>query len=238
MKASIFDLDGTLTLKNKFLMTNFSRYLTSKNIFPKSSFDEIEKSLKLYFKNNISYREAAFQLTKVYSTALKGVKINVIEKEAEKFVNEEVIKEYLYHYTKALVKLMKNYGITIGISGAPKEVVEFLGKYLKFDLCYGTELEVENGICTGKMKLNLIIKETKEAILEKIIKEKNINLSESFGFGDTDQDLSFLSKVGTPIALNPDVEMLKLFKKNKWLFFTSKDDVVKNIKKILKENIK
>jgi len=233
MIATIFDLDGTLTLKNKFLMTNFARYLTSKNIFSKDNFAIIEKDKRSYFEKKITYRQAAFRLSSVYSIALKGVKISDIEKEAEKFVNEEVIKEYFYNYTEALANLMKKHGITIGISGAPKEVVVCLGKHLNFDLCHGTEVEVEKGICTGRLKQNLIIKETKEAILEKIIRENKIDLSKSFGFGDTDQDLSFLSKVGNPIVLNPDNELLSIAKKNGWMILRAEDDVIGEISKII-----
>ena len=122
MKASFFDLDGTLIEKQKFLMTNFSRHLASKNIFPKKDYSEIENMTSSYFRKKISYRKVAVELPRIYSTALKGVKIEDIEREGETFA-EEVINGYFYPFAIDITKLMKNYGLTIGISGAPKEVV-------------------------------------------------------------------------------------------------------------------
>jgi len=130
--------------------------------------------------------------------------------------------------------LMKTYGMTIGISGSPIEVVNLVGKKFDFDITYGSELEVKDGIYTGRIKHNMIIKETKEKALAKLVEEKKIELNKSFGFGDTEQDLSFLSQVRVPVALNPNSMLLKVAIRNNWLVFTSKDDVAKSIKKLLK----
>lgn len=46
-RASFFDIDETLMQKEKFLMTNFSRRLTLKNLFPKESYSEVENIRKL-----------------------------------------------------------------------------------------------------------------------------------------------------------------------------------------------
>jgi len=231
--ASFFDLDGTLVKKDKWLMTNFSRHLFSKGILPKASLAEIEKIKELYFKNKISYREMALSLPEVYSVALKGVKVDNIEKEAKNFVNENVIVGYFYPFTEGLTKLMKNHGITIGISGAPKEVVSNIGTHLKFDLFFGTEVEEKNGIYTGKLKQNLIIRETKEEVLGKIVKEENIDLKNSYAFGDTEQDEPMLSNVGNPVAINPNQELLNIAQRNGWMTFYIDDNVIGEMTKKL-----
>jgi HAD superfamily hydrolase (TIGR01490 family) len=231
-KASFFDWDGTLTNVNKgFLMIDFSKHLASRNIFPKESYSKMEESKNLYFEGKLNYREAIGRIPRIYSTTLKGVSENDIKKEAEIFA-DKVVEEYLHPYAKDLVTLMSKYGMIIGISGAPKELVASLGRRLNFDLSYGSEVEIENEIYTGVLKQNLVIKEIKEAILENIVKENKIDLSKSFGFGDTEQDSSFLSKVGFPIILNPNSKLLDIAKQNDWPIFTSKDDVAVNVKKL------
>jgi len=232
MRASFFDIDGTLV--KGLMIYEFAKHLADKTLIKKSFFKEMNSYVMLYLKNKITYREIAIIVPKLYAKGLKGVNVNIVKKEAKKFV-DKYIKKFIQPYTQDLVRLMKSHGLTIGISGSPIEVVSCVGELFNFDLTYGTELEVLNGKYTGKIKQNLIIKETKEDVLKKIIKENKIGLTKSFGFGDTEQDLSFLSKVGHPVALNPNSTLLKIFKKNKWPFFTSKDDVVKSIKKDLEK---
>jgi phosphoserine phosphatase len=47
-------------------------------------------------------------------------------------------------------------------------------------------------------------------LLKKIIKQNNVDLKKSFGFGDTAQDMAFISKVGYPVAVNPNEELLRI----------------------------
>lgn len=234
MRASFFDWDGTLTdLKKGFLMIDFSKHLASKNLFSKESYFKMEEFKNLYSKGKLSYREAIGKIPRAYSIALKGISEHDIKREAEIFA-DKVIKGYLQPYTKNLVDLMNGYGMTIGISGAPKELVVSLGNRLNFDLSFGSEVEIKNGICIGVLKHNLVMKEAKEVVLEKVTKENDIDLSESFGFGDTEQDLAFLSKVRNQVALNPNHKLLTIAKNNRWLIFNSSDDVISEISKKLK----
>jgi HAD superfamily hydrolase (TIGR01490 family) len=234
MKASFFDIDGTLV--KGLMIYEFAKHLANKGLIEKSFFEKMNSYVMLYLKNKMTYRKLAIIAPNLYAKGLRSVKVSIVKKEAKRFV-DSYIKEFIHPYTMELVKLMKSYGMTIGISGSPIEVVSYTGKIFDFDLTYGGELEIRNGRYTGKIKQNLIIKEKKEEVLKKIIKENKIDLTKSFGFGDTEQDLSFLSKVKYPIALNPNLKLLEIFKKKGWPSFTSKDDVARNIKKSLKENI-
>jgi len=180
----------------------------------------------------MSYRKLVLVVPDLYSEIIKNLKVEDITKEAKNFINS-YIKKSIQPYAKELVKLMRGYGMTIGISGSPFEVVNYVGEMFSFDITYGTKLESVDGFYTGKIKQNMAIKETKEAILGKIISENKIDLSKSFGFGDTKQDLSFLSKVGNPVVLNPDQELLSIARKNGWMIFHSGDDIINEISKKL-----
>jgi HAD superfamily hydrolase (TIGR01490 family) len=233
-KASFFDWDGTLTdIKKVFLMNSFSEHLVSKGLFPRKGYLQIEDLRHLYGQGKISYREAAGGIPSVYASFLKGVRIIDLQREATNFA-DKVIKEYAYPYTRDLITLMGEYGMTIAISGAPEEVVMALGKNIGFDLSYGTILQSKNGVCTGSIKQNLVLKETKEAIVSKIIKENSINLEKSYAFGDTAEDTPLLSKVENPVALNPNRELLAIAKKNRWMTLYSDEDVVNKINERIK----
>jgi len=227
MKASFFDIDGTLV--KGLMIAEFPRQLSERGIFDKKLFEEIENWVKKYREDKTTYRKIALEIPKIYSKGMKGLKEIDVKKEARKFV-KVYLKKFIQPYTIDLVKLMKKYGMTIGISGSPIEVVSLVGRMFNFDLTYGSELEIKNGVYTGKMKRNMIIKETKEVVLGKIIRQNKIDLNKSFGFGDTEQDMSILSKVKYPIALNPNKNLLNIVKRKGWMIFNSDNDIVRVLK--------
>lgn len=214
------------------MIFEFPRQLSEIGMFDKKLFLEIENWIRMYRKNKATYRKIALEIPKIYSKGMKGLKERDVRSEARKFV-KVYVKKFIQPYTRDLVKLMKNYGMTIGISGSPIEVVSLVGRMFKFDITYGSKLEIKDEIYTGKMRQNMIIKETKEDVLEKIVKKNRIDLEKSFGFGDTEQDLAILSKVKHPVALNPNVKLLNIVKKNGWLFFNSNNNVAKELKKFV-----
>jgi len=230
--ASFFDIDGTLV--KGLMIHEFPRWLAEKGYIEKEVFEKIDSWVNLYLEKKTTYRKIALEIPVLYSRSLKNLKVEDIAEKAKKFVSF-YIKDNILPYTMELVKLMKTYGLTIGISGSPIEVVGYLGKIFNFDITNGTELEIIHGIYTDKVKQNVIIKETKERILEKIVTRNKIDLSKAFGFGDTEQDLSFLSKVGNPIVLNPNQELLSIAQKNGWMIFNSGDDIINEINKRLIE---
>jgi len=228
--ASFFDLDGTLT--KGYMITKFAKHLMEAGLFPKNGYSKIDSLKNLFLRKEMTYREIAVKLPEIYASSLKGNNIDEVNREATVFV-EKIKKNNLYPYSKNLTTLMKSYGLTIGVSGSPLEVVKIIGKYFEFDLSYGTEVEVKDKIYTGRLKRNLIAKEGKETIFKTIMKQKKIDLSNSFGFGDTAQDLAFLSKVGNPIAVNPSQELLKIAKSNSWTICQNENTIINIIKKII-----
>jgi len=227
MKASFFDIDGTLV--KGFMISEFPKQLSERGVFDKKLFLEMENWINGYKEGKITYRKMALEVPIVYSKGMKDLEERDIKNEARKFV-KVYLERIIQPYTRDLVKLMKRYGMTVGISGSPIEVVSLVGKVFNFDLTYGSELEIKNGVYTGKMKKNMIIKETKDVVLKKIIRQNKIDLNKSFGFGDTEQDMSILSKVKYPIALNPNKNLLKIVKRRRWMFFSSNDDIARILK--------
>lgn len=229
-RATFFDIDGTLY--KGFIIYEFPKYLTSRGLFKKQYFVEIDAHVKRYRNNQESYREASIAIPPLYASGLKGKRVDVIKEEASNFI--EMYRANMLSYTMDLIRLMNKYGLTIAIGGPPIEVSSLLKNTLGIGLVYGTELKVNDGMYTGDVKRNLILNEMKEAVFEEVVRENDIDLNVSFGFGDTEQDYSILSKVGIPIALNPNNELMELVKNNNWLFFTTEDDVVSEVRKKLK----
>jgi HAD superfamily hydrolase (TIGR01490 family) len=199
--ASFFDIDGTLV--KGFLMTGVAHYLHARNLFSERRYAQIERWLTLFQEKHVTYRQVVMTVPAIYGQGLKNRPVKTIRQEARQYV-DEVMATALFPYTLPLVKMMKSYGMTVGISGAPSEVVDCLGKHFAFDTCYGSTFEVKQGRYTGRLSRNLTITEAKETIFQHVLQHHQIDLATSFGFGDTEQDTSILSRVGYPVALNPN----------------------------------
>ena len=81
---------------------------------------------------------------------------------------------------------------------------------------------------TPNGKVREIKLEEKKELLDSIIRKYKIDLKDSFAFGDTEQDLPMLSRVGNPVPLNPTPLLCKLALERGW-------HIPKNILKEVKD---
>jgi phosphoserine phosphatase len=129
---------------------------------------------------------------------------------------------------------MRRYGLTIGISGAPIEVVAPLGSYLMFHASYGTEVDAANGRYTDTLTRNLVLQESKQQVVDALLADDSIDPAQSFAFGDTEQDAVVLEHVGHPVALNPDQELRSIAQQHDWTIIDHDEDVVQRVKTLLR----
>ena len=218
VKAAFFDIDGTLL--RGFLICSFSEYLSKKGFFYSQENENIQQALHLYSAGRLSASDAAREIPNRYALGIKGKKKEKISELAKKFVLG--YKENIFSYAEELVNLMNRNGFTtIAISGSPIEVVEKLD-FLGFKHIYGTEYSTRDGVYDGKIKNNLVVRETKTNLFSKIVLEKNIDLKESYAFGDTEWDLPMLSAVSYPVAVNPNKELMRVAEEKKWIYGDNK----------------
>ena len=83
------------------------------------------------------------------------------------------------------------------LSGSFRQLIEPLAAALQVTRTITTELVVREGRFTGEIARPMIGQAKATAIAEDA-EEHNIDLSESYGYGDHKSDLAFLSRVGFP----------------------------------------
>jgi phosphoglycolate phosphatase-like HAD superfamily hydrolase len=96
MKASIFDIDGTLV--KGLMIYEFLRHLLRIKMIDEKVFKEINNWVKLYLNGKTTYRKIAVEIPSVYSKGIKGFKEDDIKKEAIKFV-DFYLKKFIQPYT-------------------------------------------------------------------------------------------------------------------------------------------
>lgn len=227
--VAIFDLDGTMARGH--MIFDFPGHLFSEGLFSKKEHGAIRKLGADFGKGAVSYRHVAERLPAIFAMGIAGQKQSALAVQAEKFVEWRM--DHVFPHAKGLVKLMRGTGRpAIAISGSPQDTVSALARRLGMDAAAGTRLEAKAGRYTGNVLHNFILEETKAAFFEELLEKLCLDIPGSFGFGDTEQDVSFLGRVGHPVAINPSAELRAQALSKGWRIFTTDEDVVLEVGKI------
>lgn len=100
-----------------------------------------------------------------------------------------------------LITTLKRYGYRIAIlSGGFTYFAKYLQEQLGIDYVYANELEIENGVCTGRVVGDIVDEKMKAKLLRKIAAAESISLEQVIAVGDGANDLPMLSVAGLGIA--------------------------------------
>ena len=121
-------------------------------------------------------------------------------------------EEKLLHLTKQLpltdgadlvVKTLKGLGYKIGIlSGGFRFVGEYLKNKLGIDYVFANELDIKDGVVTGRVVGEIVDGERKAELLRKLAEQENIALEQTIAVGDGANDLPMISIAGLGVAFN------------------------------------
>jgi HAD superfamily hydrolase (TIGR01490 family) len=222
-KLAIFDIDGTIFRSS--LVIELIKGLVKAGVFPKAALRETEEEYLAWVNRKGAYEAYINKVVKIYTKYIKGKEFSKVERVAKSVIACQ--KDRNYRFTGNLIKELKEKKYLLAaISGSPSYIVEEYAKKIGFDFFFGTQLEIKKGKFTGKI-LNLGSAFHKDVILNKILKNHpRINLKESIAVGDTEGDIQILSKVGRPIAFNPNLQLAKYAKKKNWEIVVERKDVL------------
>ncbi|MFQ5651149.1 MAG: phosphoserine phosphatase SerB [bacterium] len=126
---------------------------------------------------------------------LKGLPVSVLE---------EVAKDMqLTAGTYELVSTLKAMGFKLAlISGGFKFFADRLEEQLGFDHAFANDLEIEDGVLTGKVKGRIIDAEGKGKIVRELAEREGLSMEEIVAVGDGANDEIMLKNAGLGIAFN------------------------------------
>lgn len=208
MRVAIFDFDGTIYkdetfqlmmqhLKDHPTVTGYNKFYRSivpiyaaykAKLYPESKMKA--KLMKQYLKT------FAGQTDQDIFNFFSEVKDDIMGN-----LNEEVLKR-LYQHKEDNV-------FTVVISGAYTPFLNATIHELPFDRRMGTEVNYTNGILPKNFKMAHMQGEEKTHALNHLFKHRQVDWENSYGYGDSYSDLSFLNLVGNPVAVNPDDKLRK-----------------------------
>lgn len=103
---------------------------------------------------------------------------------------------------------------TVLVTGALDVLVQPLADL--FDDVIATTMHAESGVFTGFLDTPPIVAEARANWLRKYASQHGIDLAKSYGYGDSHADASWLSLLGHPTAISPDLGLFAEAKKNRW----------------------
>jgi putative phosphoserine phosphatase/1-acylglycerol-3-phosphate O-acyltransferase len=105
--------------------------------------------------------------------------------------------------------------LVIASSALPFQVKP-LARELGFDEVLCTQLETSNDIYTGRVNGRILWGPGKAAAVREFAAEHDIDLSESYAYGNGDEDIEYLRLAGHPRAVNPDPELEAFAESHGW----------------------
>lgn len=104
--------------------------------------------------------------------------------------------------------------VTVLLSAAPHDLVAEVGRSLSIDVAVGTDVEVVDGVLTGRLASVFCYGPGKVARLEEVLGLDV--LRRAVAYADSGSDLALLRAARRPVAVNPDRRLCSIAESAKW----------------------
>jgi len=202
-----FDIDGTL-YRDSLMVEHFKRLIKYEVIDPAIWHNVAKSAFHDWDMRQGNYDNYLNEVAQIYLKSMKGLNRNHMD-----FISNQVINlkgDRVYRFTRDRINWHKAQGhIVIFISGSPDYLVSKMAEKYGATDHKGTEYIVnEDNNFTGEI-IQMWDSDSKQAAIIEFVEKYDIDLDESFSYGDTNGDFSMLKLVGNPIAINPVRELLQ-----------------------------
>ena len=213
IEAAFFDLDNTL-------LRGASSFLFAKAAFERNFVKRRELWRFAFQQFKFIWRgESAKMLAHIEDRALSlVVGHNAAEMEAMVGVTwNDYVKAKMWPETVRIAQEHIAQGREVWIvTAAPVQMGQYIAKELGLTGALGTVLQVKDGLLTGEFEGRPLHGKAKAKAVRALAKERNISLKRSFAYSDSHNDLYMLTRVGHPVAVNPDRTLQKHAKAAGW----------------------
>ena len=204
--AAFFDIDGTI-YREGLITEVFKKIIKYELVESGKWYNDVRPAYLNWDKRQGDYDTYLLKMVDIYTDAIKGLDKFHIEYIAKKVINQK--GDRVYTFSRERLNWHQDQGhIVIAISGSPSELVKEMSAKYDMDDFRGTIYELDsNNKYTGEVvpMWDSISKE--KAILE--LKAKyDIDLNNSYAYGDTAGDFTMLKNAGIPYAINPTRELI------------------------------
>lgn len=208
--GAFFDYDGTLI--HGFSAANFYRDLImSRKVTP------VQLAETVYAGLRGTSTEADFE--RFVRSALKayaGHTEDELQRLSRRIFTREIAGQ-MYPQAWQLLRAHEAVGHTLVVaSSATSFQIAPAAEELGIPNILATPVEMRDGVATGRITGRTLWAEGKAAAVADFARNNEIDLDQSYAYGNGTEDVAFLSSVGNPTALNPDKGLTRYAEDNDW----------------------
>src|SRR6266508_4541723 len=214
MEAAFFDLDKTLLPGSSLfplVREMYRQRLITLTDIAKAGFDQA-----LY---RLSGAEATGPMDRARESSLASVKDRRVE-DAVEFGRDVATREIIPRFYPQAVELLsrhKRAGREVYItSSSPQDFLQVLADQLGIDGVVGTRAETVDGRYTGRLEGEMCHGPEKARRVAELAAERGLDLTRSYAYSDSINDLPLLELVGNPVAMNPDYRLRQMAQRRGW----------------------
>jgi HAD superfamily hydrolase (TIGR01490 family) len=148
--------------------------------------------------------------------AFKGRNETWLQQECEEMFTTSMLGHVALAGRSAVQQHRERGDLVAIVTGATPYAAMPLARELGIEHVIATELEVEDGLFTGRVKQPMSYGEGKVVLVERLAALHGIDLAASTFYSDSITDLPLLSRVRTPVAINPDARLRRIAARNGW----------------------
>ncbi len=206
--AAFFDIDGTIYREG--LITELFKKLIKHELVDESVwFDDVRQAFMKYDRRQGDYDSYLDAMVDSYTKSILGVNRVLIDHIATKVIEQK--GDRVYVFTRDQIKYHKEENnILLAISGSPIELVEKMARKYEFDDYRGTIYVTDDSNCYTDQIIPMWDGASKLNAIKKLVKKYDIDLAQSYAYGDTVGDFTMFKMVGHPYAINPTKALLKM----------------------------
>ena len=119
-------------------------------------------------------------------------------------------------------------------SSATRFQIEPIAKEIGADRALATDVEVVDGIVTGRVKGRPLWGPGKAAAVRRLAREWNLDLQASFAYCDGNEDVPFLEAVGNPAAVSPQRGLRGVAEERDWPILDLRNPSYNTVGKVLR----
>lgn len=227
--AAFFDIDGTL-YRDSLLTEVFKKFITHELVEPEKWYNEVKPAFTKYDRRQGDYDDYLIKMVDIYKDALVGMSSEHILHIAKTVISQK--GDRVYRFTRDEIARHKKEGhLIFAVSGSPIELVKIMAEKYGFTDYRGTIYVTDkDNIYTGEV-VPMWDHNSKAKALNELSELYDIDLSESYAYGDTTGDISMFEMVGNPYAMNPTKELIDQINERDDL--TSKVNIVVERKNVI-----
>ena len=209
MRAAFFDMDKTVLRVNSG--TSWMRFLYGRG---EISTPQMIQSLGWA----LLYRFSILDMETIADRMIEGISGDSESEMIEKcriWYDKDIMHCVAPSAKRAIIEHRQKGDIVVLLTGASQYISKIIGEKLSIEHVLCTEIEVKEGVFTGRLAQKCF-GDYKVPIAEEFAAKHKISLEESAFYTDSYTDIAMLNRVGLPVVVNPDPRLRRTAIRNGW----------------------